>query len=149
MVESRLLESWRWCWRVGFAPQFGWGELSALAEALRENTSRLIQGATTDPPPICYVNDWPCVGACAVAFPGWQAGDAVEAVESNFHRRVIRADERLGGEGRESRHFLNWFDETPREEMRAALLAEVELALAEMFVSGGGPVAAHDLGGES
>ena len=39
-------------------------------------------------------------------------------------------DQRFG-EPTACRWFLNWFDETPREEMREQLLAEVQRALAQ------------------
>ena len=45
---------------------------------------------------------------------------------------AAEADTRLG-EPAAVRYFLNWFDDTPRDEMRRQLLAEVNRALAERF----------------
>ena len=47
-----------------------------------------------------------------------------------FARMCFEVDQRLG-EPAGCRWFLNWFDETPRDEMRRELLAEVNVALAE------------------
>jgi hypothetical protein len=47
-----------------------------------------------------------------------------------FARASFEADQRLG-ELAGCRWFLNWFDETPRAEMRRLLLAEVNRALAQ------------------
>jgi hypothetical protein len=58
-------------------------------------------------------------------------GDGLETVaevEEFFARMCFEVDQRVG-EPAGCRWFLNWFDETPREEMRAELLAEVERAL--------------------
>jgi hypothetical protein len=51
-------------------------------------------------------------------------------VEEFFARMCFEIDQRLG-EPAGCRWFLNWFDETPREEMRQQLLAEVKRALAQ------------------
>ena len=49
--------------------------------------------------------------------------------EEFFAKCCFEADQSLG-EPAACRHFLNWFDDTPRDEMRRELLAEVELTLA-------------------
>ena len=53
-------------------------------------------------------------------------------VEEYFARSCLEADERLG-EAAACRWFLNWFDDTPREEMRDELLGEVERAIEARF----------------
>ena len=67
-----------------------------------------------------------------VANFGWQGEnlESVGEVEEFFARACFEADQRLG-EPAACRWFLNWFDDTPRDQMRRELLAEVELALAE------------------
>ena len=125
------MESWRNVWREGFAPVLSAPGLAALRDALRGDDGRLTQGSTTTPPPLLCVQDWPCEGACALGFCGWQ-GEGLETVgevEEFFAKSCYEADHRLG-EPAACRHFLNWFDDSPREEMRRDLLAEVELALA-------------------
>ena len=125
------MESWRHVWRVGFQPLISTAGLRALAEALRQDYLRLKQGCTTDPVPMHYVRDWPCQGACAVSYCGWQNGQGIETVgevEEYFADLCFRADQALG-ELRACRWFLNWFDETPRAEAFRELLAEVDTEL--------------------
>ena len=126
------MESWRKVWRDGLAPLLSTGGLEALRKALVNDDPRLQQGATTTPPPLQCVADWPVEGACALGFCGWQ-GDGLETVgevEEFFARMCFEIDQRLG-EPAGCRWFLNWFDETPRDEMRRLLLAEVNRAMAQ------------------
>ena len=125
------MESWRKVWRDGFAPQLATAGLEALRQALAEDDPRLIQGATTSPPPLQCVQDWPVEAACALGYCGWQ-GDGLETVaevEEFFARVCFEADQCLG-EPAACRWFLNWFDETPRDDMRRELLPEVNRSLA-------------------
>ncbi len=106
--------------------------LEALQRALNEDDPRLQQGATTTPPPLACVQDWPVEAACAIGYCGWQ-GDGLETVgevEEFFARICFEVDQRLG-EPAACRWFLNWYDETPREEMRRELLAEVNRTIAQ------------------
>lgn len=126
------MESWRMVWRDGFAPVLSTTGLCALRDALRGDDHRLTQGSTTTPPPLLCVQDWPVEGACALGFCGWH-GDGLESVgevEEFFAKCCFEADNRLG-EPAACRWFLNWFDDTPRDDMRRDLLSEVEQALAE------------------
>jgi hypothetical protein len=126
------MESWRKVWREGLAPLLSTGGLEALRRALVNDDARLLQGATTTPPPLQCVQDWPVEAACAVGFCGWQ-GDGLETVaevEEFFARVCFEIDQRLG-EPAACRWFLNWFDETPRDDMRQLLLAEVNRSLAQ------------------
>ncbi len=126
------MESWRLVWRDGLAPVISTAGLEALADALRTDDQRLTQGSTTTPPPLMCVQDWPVEAANALGFCGWQ-GDELETVgqvEEYFARLCFEADVRLG-EPAAVRWFLNWYDDAPRDRMRADLLAEAELVLAE------------------
>jgi hypothetical protein len=126
------MEAWRKVWREGVAPQLSTAGLEALRLALTTDDQRLLQGATTTPPPLQCVQEWAVEAACAVGFCGWQ-GDGLETVaevEEFFARVCFEADQALG-EPASCRWFLNWFDETPREEMRRQLLAEVGRTLAQ------------------
>lgn len=58
--------------------------------------------------------------------------ETVGEVEEYFAKLCHDADRRLG-EQAACRHFLNWFDDASREDMRRELLAEVEWALADRF----------------
>jgi hypothetical protein len=139
------MEMWRKTWRLAIAPQISTPALEALATALREDDPRLLQGATTSPPPLACVQDWPTEAACVIGFCGavnyggfkMNPGETepnkdaapVATVEEFFARVCFEADQILK-ESAGCRWFLNWADETPREEMRRELLPEVELVLA-------------------
>jgi hypothetical protein len=126
------LESWRLVWREGFVPVVSTAALESLREALESDDARLTQGSTTTPPPLMCVQDWPVEAACALGFCGWQGEnlETVGQVEEFFARLCYEADQRLG-EPAACRWFLNWFDDTPRHDMRRELLGEVQRALAE------------------
>jgi hypothetical protein len=125
------MESWRKVWREGLVPLLSTSGLEALRRGLADDDARLLQGATTTPPPLQCVQDWPVEAACALGWCGWQGEglETVAEVEEFFARMCFEIDQRLG-EPAGCRWFLNWFDETPREEMRNELLAEVNRALA-------------------
>jgi len=131
-VEVTTLESWRYTWREGIVPQLSRRHLQVLRDGLVNNDSRIVQGATCQPPPLQYVRDWPVEAACGLGYCGWQGDNlgTVAELEEFFARVCFEIDQRLG-EPAACRWFLNWFDETPRELMIAALLAEVERALAQ------------------
>src|SRR6266702_6132267 len=129
---DRPMESWRNVWRKGVAPLLSTVSLEALRQALVNDDDRLLQGATTTPPPLQCVQDWPVEAACALGYCGWQ-GDGLETVaevEEFFARMCFEVDQRLG-EPAGCRWFLNWFDETPRDDMRRQLLGEVNRTLAQ------------------
>ncbi len=126
------MEAWRKVWREGVSPQLSTVGLVALKAALEADDGRLLQGATTTPPPLQCVQDWAVEAACAVGFCGWQ-GDGLETVAEveEFFARVCFEADLLLGEPAACRWWLNWFDATPRDEMRREFLPEVERALAE------------------
>jgi len=126
------MKSWRKVWRDGLAPLLSTPGLEALRRGLLSDDPRLLQGATTTPPPLQCVQDWPVEGCCAVGYCGWQGEgmETVAEVEEFFARTCFEVDQRLG-EPAACRWFLNWFDETPRDEMRNLLLAEVNRTLAQ------------------
>ena len=127
-----MLESWRIVWRKGFVPFLTTAGLESLQKALQADDPRLIQGCTTTPPPLQCVQDWPVNAACALGFCGWQGEglNTVAEVEKYFAETCFQIDQHLG-EPAACRWFVNWFDDTPREEMRRELLAEVNLALVQ------------------
>jgi hypothetical protein len=129
---SESLTAWQLAWRRGIAPSLSDRGLLSLKKALETDDPALIQGASIKPPPLQATQDWPVEAACAICFVGWR-GDGLETVadvEEFFARTCFEADQALG-EPAGCRYFLNWFDETPREQMRIQLLAEVTLALYE------------------
>lgn len=125
---SEPLASWQHVWRHGFAPSLPTAGLRALRDALAADDVRLVQQATTVPPPLRAVADWPCEGACAISYAGWHGelgAETVGDVEELFAAYCFDADQRLGEPGA-CRYFLNWFDQTPRQEAFRDLLGEVE-----------------------
>ena len=123
------MEAWRNVWRVGVVPQMSSARLEALRHALLTDDPALIQGATTSPPPLDCVKDWPVEAACAISFCGWDSQtNTVGKVEEHFAKTCFEADKLLGEPGA-IRFFINWFDDTPRAEMRRELLAETNLAI--------------------
>jgi hypothetical protein len=125
------MESWRKVWREGLVPQLTVRGLQAVRRGLLNDDPRLTQGATTTPPPIQCVLDWPVEGACVLGYGAWQ-GDGVRTVgevEAYFSEACMLADRKLG-EPAAVRYFLNWYDDVPRAEMRRQLLAEVSRELA-------------------
>lgn len=124
------MEKWRRVWREGLAPQFSRHGLLALQNALITDDVRLLQGVVSSPPPLDALRRCAVNGTCAIGLCGWQ-GDGlrnVGQVEEYFHR-VCDAADMAFGESAACRFFLNWFDDTPRAEMRRELLAEVKRAL--------------------
>lgn len=121
---------WQVVFREGFGPVIGRYGLAVLLEALRRNDSRIIQQATTDPPPLLVNSDCPVSRADPVAFCGWQAIGlgTVGDLEEYFARICYEVDSRIGRPGG-CRWFLNWVDDTPRGEMVARLVEEVEAYL--------------------
>lgn len=132
-LAAGTLEPWRVVWRDGIAPLLSTTALTAVRTALRDDDTRLQQGSTTDPPPLMCVQDWPCQGACLLGYAGWQGEGlaTVGEVEEYFAAKCFQTNESLAPNGDPViRYFLCWFDDTPRDEMRREMLAEVELALA-------------------
>lgn len=133
MIAATVYE-WREVWRKGLAPVLPTDGLVLLRDALRDDDPRLVQGSVSDPPPLMCLQDWPCKGGCVIGFCGVVAnggfGDAtVGEVEEFFGRTCFDSDNLTGGPA-DIRWFLNWFDDTPRDEMRRELLPEVEAELA-------------------
>lgn len=128
------MESWRKVWREGIASLLSTQSLLALKEALDKDDPALIQGATITPPPLQCVQDWPVEAACPIAYAGWQDGegrDVVADVEEFFARVCFECDQ-LMEEPAACRHFLCWWDNTPRNKARLALLEEVNKRLEEL-----------------
>jgi hypothetical protein len=130
---------WRRVFRRGFAPALGLRRLKVLADGLRANDPRLIQGMTCNPSGTGQPESGlPPEGACAVGYACWQAFGLLTTgeIENEFARRCLECDSLLG-ELVGCRWFLNWFDETPRELAIAELLPEVEAAIVELEASDG------------
>lgn len=126
------MESWRRVFREGVAPQLSLAGLQALARGLIEDDERLMQGSTTAPPPFLCMQECAVDGACGVGYCAWQ-GDGLRTVGEvvDFFARICYETDQHFGEPTACGWFLNWFDDTPREEMRRLLLPEVQCAIDE------------------
>ena len=121
------MTSYEDAFRRGLAPQLSDRHLKVLARALREDDYRLIQCATTSPPPLWAVSGWPVEAACPIGYMGW-IGDGLKTVaevEDFFVRVCFEIDLALG-EPAACRFFLVPWDETPRAQARQELLELVE-----------------------
>ena len=124
------LPAWKRVWRLGIVSQLSMQGLEALRRALLTDDKRLIQGATTSPPPLHCVSDWNVEGADAISFALWQ-GDGYATVgqlEERFAMVCCKASNELG-EPAAIKYFLHWWDESPRFKARQQLLIECDLAL--------------------
>ena len=130
------MEKWRRVWREGLAPQLSSTGLQALQTALIQDDQRLLQGTTCYPPLLDALRDREVEGTCAIGFCAWQGDGLVSVgqVEEHF-QRVCDAADTVFSEPAACRYFLNWYDDTPREEMRQELLAEVALTLRDRLAS--------------
>lgn len=126
------MESWRSVWRAGFGKLLPVDGLQALRRALETDDADLLQGCTTRPPALNCTQDWPVDGCCAVSYTYWKGEHlrSVGNIGQAFSKACFETD-RLIDEESGCRFFLRWFDDTPREEMRRELLAEVDITLME------------------
>jgi hypothetical protein len=78
------------------------------------------------------VQDWPVEKCCVLGWTRFCGDDSVTVgeVEEHFAKMCFEADQILG-EPAACRWFLNWYDDTPRDEMRQVMIEEVELAIAK------------------
>lgn len=141
------MESWRLVWRNGFVPALveilgrdaALVGLANLARAVHGDFPEVLQGSTTSPPPLACVADWAVEGADPVAFALWKSclyqgagGETpVGRLERAFAAVCARVDE-LIGEPAACGRFLNWSDDTPRDEMRGELFHELRFNLAAL-----------------
>lgn len=130
------MESWRLIFREAIAPKLlehAPNSLAVILAAIEDDDPRMVQGSTTTPPPLMCVQDWNLEAGCVICFGGWQGGGGVTTVgeaEEFFAKVVFEADQ-LAGEPAASRWFLNWFDDTPRPEMRRELAGEIRFILSQ------------------
>lgn len=120
------MESWKLVWRSGFAPVLSDAALAALRTGLEADDPRIVQGCTTTPPPLMCVQDWAVEAACPLGYAGWHGDDltTVGETEEHFAKCCFEADQRLG-EPAACRWWLNWWDDTPRNEAFREMAAEV------------------------
>ncbi len=125
------MDTWQFVWRAGIAPSLTSCGLLTLRQALAADSPSLLQGATTSPPPLTALQSEPVEKCCrlGLALKADHGLVTVGDVQDAFAVLVAAADERLG-EPAAVRHFINAWDDGPRDVMRQDLLAEVERVLA-------------------
>jgi hypothetical protein len=129
-----MCEPWRKVWRDALAPVLSLAELSALRDALRADEPALIQGRTAlaqgAGEGAGRYDLRPAAGACPIGYAGWKGLGLtlVGEVEKHF-ARVCDEIDRRAREPAACRWLLDFFDDTPRREMIALLLPEVEREL--------------------
>src|SRR5262245_40588334 len=124
-----MLDPWRRVFRAS-APLLPRAGLVALRQALELDDCRLITGASVSPPPLEGLLDFPPDGACPIGYCHWQSHPDPEAVtvgwlERAFAETCLAIDEAVA-EPAGCRHFMQFVDETPRDQMRTALLGEID-----------------------
>lgn len=128
------MKSWRKVWREVIVTSLSNHGLMALRDALTTDDKRLIQGATTCPPPLMYNASWPVEAADAIGLCFWLGNGlkTIGEIEHSFAQTCQNCD-RLMGEQSTSRYFLGWYDDTPRETVRTELLKEVNDVLYQRY----------------
>jgi len=127
-------ELWRSVLQDGLLPVMTSDQIRCVLACLLHNDGRLIQGATTSPPPLKAVASDPVERACLVGMAVWQLQDGftVGETDKGYVRLLGQTDrlyEKHHSNHQASRWFLSWFDDTSRDEMRAELIPELKAEL--------------------
>jgi len=120
-----MLELWKKAWRVGVAPLLSNVALVELEVALEYDDPRLIQGKVCLPAWTPNAEGEEVTEVCAIGLCALAEGKKTVGQVSAFFGDLCRKAGEAIGETSGIRHFLSWFDETPRDEVRRELLAEV------------------------
>jgi hypothetical protein len=121
------MEAWRRAWRDGFSPLLSAAAKECLLIGLDADDPCIVQGKTCEPPEHFANSRERIAMADALSFAGWQAGEhdgTVGGCQAYFDRLSVEAAERLGKVS-DAVAFLNWYDSTPRAEMRRELADEL------------------------
>lgn len=104
--------------------------IEALREAMENDSPELIQGNTTNPPPLKGCMDWPVESACLLGYCGWKGNNlkTVAEVEEYFGKICFEIDNEFD-EPAACRYLLNMFDDAPRPEMIILLLPDLKTEL--------------------
>jgi len=121
-------ENWRHVWREHIVPQLSEQELIFVRDALVRDDRALITGHS-------YLPRHPRMqeepeAACLLCYGPWKArklstSDQLDLVFAQICHGVDESMGQIGG----CHHFLCWYDDAPRHEMRREMLQEVKLAL--------------------
>lgn len=133
------LEKWQVVWREELAKRLSVKQLLALRLAVLENDGRLVQGVVTHPPPLQVVAEWPIEGGCALVIGLWGMDGQVSVYEmaKRYYEMIKEADAALPV-GLTIDDFLDFFDNTSREEMLKRMLGEIDVVLDQRLSGLGG-----------
>lgn len=142
-MMPETVQSWERTLREGFAPLIPDHALVSLRHDLVTGSPCLLQGATTQPPPLACVQDWPVEKACVVGRAAWhmlaqekgpEEPVTVGEVECLFARLCFECDQRLG-EPAGCRWLLNAWDEENPVLMKHQLLGVLDSILTERGIN--------------
>lgn len=137
-IRSSSVRQWQNVWRLGISPHLSTEGLLALLKALLADDLALIQGATTEPPPISGCMDLEPVGHCPLIFCirfgqpqnpkglGWTIAD----LEQEWAELLGKVDATFKQVNAHRPWFAFW-DDSDRQTARWALMQEVTRTLAE------------------
>jgi hypothetical protein len=131
MLESEPTPKWKKVFRV-MTKELSAQQLEFLKKALDDDDPRLLQGSTCYPPELLgsdIMGKLECEGACLIGYAGWKSGIRTIEGVSEFFRKICNAIDSQFNEPAYCRYLLNWYDESPRDEMRRDVLAEIAIVL--------------------
>ena len=130
-----VVEPWKKTWREAVLPNLKLRHLEPLRDALESNSPELIQGSVAK----CLASEAGPGACCAVGYALWK-GDKLtrgNAVYFSYceviDKSALLDDYRVTGIS----EFTDWFDYGRREDVFAALLAEVKQNIADLIENGG------------
>lgn len=127
------MEQWRRYFRHGIAPLVENAQLEYVLGILKSDSEKMCQGDTVILRKVIaesgltyYHGDLPPVSGCFVSLIHMSDEKlTANEVDAKFGPFLCRVGLNHGL----SSHFINWFDDSPREEVRRELIAEIELVL--------------------
>ncbi len=117
-------------WRVGLAPLLSLEQLERLRIALATNDPRLCQGMTVIPRVLNEDDPLQAEAACPIGFCALGELRRSAQIEMYFAEMCREIDVRMGALAA-CRYLINFWDDNPRDVVRAAMLTEVQRTLAE------------------
>lgn len=136
-MTTEPLAGWQVAFRQGVAPQLSTAALERLADGLLGDDPALVQGWTTEPPPVEHCLDEYATGGCLLCYglmADFDGPPLVADLAGRFGDVCRRCDEALGLPGAVG-YLLRAWDDLPRAEARALFRAEVERTLLERAAS--------------
>src|SRR5438477_2064089 len=100
VIHDNPPTAWQRAFRIGILPQLSTLGLQGFRDALRRNDGRVIQGATSYPPPLQCMEDEPVEGCCPLCWlllEGKKPHEvSVGPLQERFAAACYEADQLLG-----------------------------------------------------